>query len=96
MTDDNDEMISIPAPLGVCDACFRDRRNTFLHAQTKKVMVTHCEHHKTGGFLHLGERMQWTLYTPIERDTFFAQVNAAAADGERLARAIARDRERAH
>lgn len=76
------EKFNVPHAGGICDACLKDKRNTFLHAKTKKVIVSYCSHNRTGGMLHLAESPQWTLYTPIEREAFFDEVNAAALEAD--------------
>lgn len=74
------ENLNVPRPFGICEPCLKDKRNTFIHAATKKVIVSYCSHNRTGGVLHLAESPQWTLYTPIDRETFFDEVNAAAVE----------------
>lgn len=55
-----------PLPHGICDACLNSPAATLQHVSG--VIVSYCEHHQTGGFIHPGHpNPTWTLFTPISR-----------------------------
>jgi hypothetical protein len=65
---DDDRKWEMPAPAGICDACYHDRDKTRPIDEGLELLVSYCEHNHAGGFIDLTARPhRWTIFTPLNR-----------------------------
>lgn len=75
----------LPLPGGICPDCFKDKRHTMVYLKGKlagRLVISYCEHHKTGGTIILGATpARWTMMSPLTREEFLdAAVEFAVLD----------------
>src|SRR5262249_6203334 len=85
-------------PFGLCLACLEamcdpERGRPAFHRDLgagRAVWALYCEHNRTGAFTYTSpnQDIQWTLFTPIEIDTFMPLVAKTADDVTRELRTL--------